>query len=100
MDALAIILCQVRKAIEATGAPPDPLQDALNEAERVCRRALGGGTHHISRAPSASTKARIIELASKGVPNATISERLGVTDRYVRRIVSDLRIHGRNNSTP
>lgn len=100
MDALAIILCQVRKAIEASGVPPDPLQDALIEAERVCRGALGGGMHHISRAPSASTKARIIELAAQGLPNGTISERLGVTDRYVRRIVSQVRFPGRNNSTP
>lgn len=100
MDALSIILHQVRKAIEATGAAPDPLQDALVEAERVCRRSLGGGMHPISRVPSATTKARIIELAVQGLPNATISQRLGVTDRYVRRIVSDLRIEGRNNSTP
>lgn len=92
MDALALILRTVRQVLEATGAPPDPLQDALVEAERRCRSSLGGNHHHISRAPSASTKARIIELAEQQLDNATIAQRLGVTDRYVRRIVSQLRI--------
>lgn len=92
MDALALILRQVRLAIEATGAAPDPLQDALDAAERNCRASLGGSFHHISRAPSASTKARIIELAAQQLDNATIAQRLGVSDRYVRRIVSQLRI--------
>lgn len=92
MDALALILRQVRLAIEATGVPPDPLQHALAEAERACRSSLGGAFHHISRAPSATTKARIIELAAQQLDNATIAQRLGVSDRYVRRVVSQLRI--------
>ncbi|MCV2423398.1 helix-turn-helix domain-containing protein [Paucibacter sp. DJ4R-1] len=92
MDALSLILRHVRLAIEAAGVPPDPLQDALDAAERACRTSLGGSFHPISRAPSASTKARIIELACQQLDNATIAHRLGVSDRYVRRIVSQLRI--------
>lgn len=95
MDALSLILRTVRLAIDATDAPSSPLQDALVEAERQCRNSLGGGCHHISRAPSASTKARIIELAEQRLDNATIAQRVGVTDRYVRRIVSQLRITSR-----
>lgn len=91
MDALAIILRQVRAAIEASGVPPAPLQGALQEAERLCRSSLGGAFHHISRVPGPSTKARIIELAEQRLDNATIAQRLGVSDRYVRRIVSQLR---------
>jgi hypothetical protein len=91
MDALAIILSIVRQAIESTGAPPDRFQDALHEAERLTRSSLGGSFHHISRVPSPTTKARIIELAAQQLDNATIARRLGVTDRYVRRIVSQLR---------
>lgn len=92
MDALAIFLKLVREAIEASGAPPDCLQDALASAEQRARSTLGGHMHHISRVASVTTKARVIELAVEGLPNAVISERLGISDRYVRRIVSQLRI--------
>lgn len=92
MDALALILRQVRLAIEATGVPPDPLQQALDDAERACRSSLGGSFHHISRAPSVSTKARVAQLANQGLANAEISERTGVSKRHVRRIISQLRI--------
>lgn len=92
MDALAIFLRMVREAIEASGAPPDQLQEWLATAEVRARSTLGGAHHHISRWPAVSTKARVIELAQQKLPNAVIAERLGVTDRYVRRIVSQLRI--------
>ena len=92
MDALAIFLKLVREAIEASGAPPGSMQDALAAAEQKARASLGGHMHHISRVPAVSTKARVIELAVEGLPNAVISERLGISDRYVRRIVSQLRI--------
>jgi methylphosphotriester-DNA--protein-cysteine methyltransferase len=92
MDALAIFLKLVREAVEASGAPPDAFQEALISAEARARSALGGSHHHISRWPAVSTKARVIELAQQKLPNAVIAERLGVTDRYVRRIVSQLRI--------
>ena len=92
MDALAIFLKLVREAIEASGAPPDTLQDALVSAEQRARSTLGGHMHHISRTAFVTTKARVIELAGEGLPNAIISERLGISDRYVRRIVSQLRI--------
>lgn len=89
MDVLTLILRTVRATIEGTGAPPDALQDALDDAERRLRGSLGGGQHHISRIPS--TKARIVELADQGLTPQQISERLGVTDRYVRKVVSLLR---------
>ncbi|KQY83663.1 helix-turn-helix domain-containing protein [Pelomonas sp. Root1444] len=92
MDALAIFLKLVREAIEASGAPADTLHDALANAEQRARSTLGGSMHHISRVPAISTKARVIELAQQNLPNAVISERLGISDRYVRRIVSQLRI--------
>jgi DNA-binding NarL/FixJ family response regulator len=92
MDALAIILRIVRETIEASGVPPDPVQTALVEAERRARGSLGGHFHHISRVPDLPTKARIVELAEQGLPNALISERLNVSDRYVRRVVSQLRL--------
>lgn len=92
MDALTIFLKLAREAFEQAGAPPEAVHAALAEAEARARAALGGGHHHISRWPAVSTKARIVELAGQGVPNAVISERLGVSGRYVRRIVSQLRI--------
>lgn len=93
MDVLAIILQTVRQQIEATGAPPDALQDALASAERRLRGSLGGATHHISRAPQVSTKARILQLAEadQALGTAQISERLGVSSRHVRRVLSMLR---------
>ena len=91
MDALAIFLKLVAEAIEASGAPPGSMRDALASAEQKARSSLGGHMHHISRVASVSTKARVIELAVEGLPNAVISERLGISDRYVRRIVSQLR---------
>lgn len=92
MDALAIILRTVTQIHEAkAGQSPEALQPILEEAERQLRSSLGGGFHHISRLPDVPTKARIVALAGQGVPNAAISERLGVSDRYVRRIVSQLR---------
>lgn len=92
MDALSIFLKFVREAAEASGAPPDALQDALIAAEQRARSTLGGAFHHISRLPATTTKARVIELAGQGLPNGVISERLGISDRYVRRIVSQLRV--------
>ena len=92
MDALAIFLKLVREAFEQSGAAPDTVHAALAEAEQRARSTLGGSFHHISRVPAVSTKARVIELAQEGLPNAVISERLGISDRYVRRIVSQLRI--------
>lgn len=92
MDALAIILRTVSQIVESkAGQPADGLQSSLDEAERQLRASLGGGFHHISRLPEVPTKARIVALAEQGLPNTTISERLGVSDRYVRRIVSQLR---------
>lgn len=92
MDALAIFLKLVREAMEQTGAPPDAVQEALTVAEARARSSLGGGHHHISRWPAVSTKARVVELVGQGLPNALISERLGITPRHVRRIISQLRI--------
>ncbi len=93
MDALAIILRVVRETVEATGAPPDALQAGIDAAERRLRSSLGGATHHISRAPSTSAKARIVELAEAdpALTPAQIRERLGVSDRYVRKIFEQLR---------
>lgn len=93
MDVLSIILRTVLDTIQASGAPPDQVQQMLSEAERRLRSSLGGAFHHISRAPpAASTKARIAELAATGLRAQQISQRLGVSDRYVRRVVSLLRI--------
>lgn len=91
MDALCIILRTVREAIQATGAPPDPVQAALEDAERSLRRSLGGALHHISRAPELSTKARIGQLIADGLAPSQIVERLGVSDRYVRKVREQLR---------
>jgi hypothetical protein len=91
MDVLTLILRTVRNAIEQTGAPPDALQDALAEAERTLRSSLGGGAHVISRVQQVSTKARIATLAESGLAATQISERLGVSDRYVYRVLSQLR---------
>lgn len=90
MDVLTIILRTVREAIHATGAPPDPLQTALEEAERLLRRRVGGTMHHISRSPEAPTKSQIIDLAADLTPQQ-IAGRLGVSDRYVRRVLQQLR---------
>lgn len=93
MDVLSIILRTVLDTIQASGAPPDQVQHMLSEAERRLRSSLGGTCHHISRAPPpASTKARIAELSATGLRAQQISQRLGVSDRYVRRVVSMLRI--------
>lgn len=86
MDILSLILRSVREQIEALGVPPDPLQEALLEAEMTLRRSLGGAQHHISRLPS--TKARILDLVSEGLTPQQISQRLGVTDRYVRKVAA------------
>lgn len=89
MDVLAIILRTVRTTIETTGTPPDGLQDMLDQAERTLRSTIGGAQHHISRLPS--TKARIIHLSGEGLTPQQISQRLGVSDRYVRKVTSLLR---------
>lgn len=86
MDILSLILRSVREQIEALGVPPDPLQEALLEAEMTLRRSLGGAQHHISRLPS--TKARILDLAAEGLTAAQICERLGVTYRYARQVMA------------
>lgn len=92
MDALTIILRTVRQLLEEQAATRrQPVASTLEEAERRLRGSLGGGFHHISRASEPPTKALIVALSEQGLPNATISERLGVSDRYVRRIVSQLR---------
>ena len=91
MDALALILRAVREAIEASGAPPDALQDHLQEAERVLRGRLGGGVHYIHRVQHVSTKQRVIELAEQGLSSTQIAERLGISDRWARKVVSLLR---------
>jgi hypothetical protein len=91
MDALTLILRTVRQQIEATGVPPDSLQAALSEAERLSRSSLGGAMHHISRAPSVAAKARIIDLAQQGLTATQVSERLGVTPQWVRRVYRQLR---------
>lgn len=89
MDILTIILRTVRQTVESTGVPPDAVQTALDDAERRLRSTLGGSAHHISRIPS--TKARIVELSQQGLTAQQISQRLGVTDRYVRRVVTLIR---------
>lgn len=104
MDLFTIILRLMVRNIRAMQVPPDALQDALagNDErlkEVICeavlseeipvRRSFGGSQHHISRIPS--TKARIVELAEAGLTPQQISERLGVTDRYVRKVVSLMR---------
>lgn len=91
MDILTIILRTVRETIQASGAPPDALQSALEDAERSLRSSLGGNMHHISRAPHVSTKARVVQLADSGLAATQISERLGISDRHVRRVLQSLR---------
>lgn len=91
MDVLSLIIRTVRQQIEATGVPPDSLQAALSEAERLTRSSLGGAAHHISRAPHVPTKARIIDLAAQGLSATQVSERLGISDRYVRKVWQHLR---------
>jgi DNA invertase Pin-like site-specific DNA recombinase len=91
MDVLTLILRTVRQQIEATGVPPDQLQDALSEAERLSRSSLGGAMHHISRAPNVAAKARIIDLAAQGLSTSEVSERLGVSPQWVRRVYRQLR---------
>lgn len=91
MDALAIILRIVRETIESTGAPPDPLQDALASAEDRIRRSLGGHAHHISRVPDLPAKVRVMQLLEAGLPPGAIVERVGVSKQYVYRIRSDMR---------
>lgn len=94
MDIITNIMRIVRETIQASGAPPDLLQDALAEAEARSRRALGGAMHYAGRVPQQPTKTRIIELAETA-PDLTprqIGDRLGVSDRYVRRVISQLRI--------
>lgn len=91
MDALVVILRIVREHIEAIGVPPDALQNALAEAEYTLRRNLGGAVHHISRVQQVPTKARIVELADEGLSHRKIAERLGVTDRWVRKVLSEFR---------
>jgi DNA-binding CsgD family transcriptional regulator len=91
MDVLTLILRTVRQTIEASGAPPDALQDWLSDAECSVRRSFGGSTHHISRLPHVPNKARIIGLAAEGLTPQQISTRLGVTDRYVRMVLAELR---------
>jgi Homeodomain-like domain len=92
MDALTLIIRIVRQQIEASGVPPDALQSALSEAERLSRSSLGGSMHHISRAPHVPVKARIIDLSAAGLSATQVSERLGVSDRYVRRVLQHLRV--------
>jgi DNA-binding NarL/FixJ family response regulator len=92
MDVLTLILRTVRQQIEATGVPPDALQDALSEAERLSRSSLGGAMHHISRMPNLAAKARIIDLAAQGLTTSQVSERLGVSDRYVRKVWRQMRL--------
>lgn len=91
MDALSVILRAVRDAIEASGAPPDALQDRLHDAERALRGRLGGGMHYIHRVQHVSTKQRVIELAEQGLTSTQIAERLGISDRWARKVVSLLR---------
>lgn len=91
MDVLAIILSAVRRNIEATGVPPDALQDALAQAERQMRSSLGGAVHHISRTPQLPAKARIIDLAAAGLDATQIGERLQVHPQYVRRVLRMIR---------
>ena len=91
MDVLSTILRIVRETIEATGAPPDGLQDWLAAAEDRARRSVGGSVHHISRIQPLPVKTRIVELSEQGLTAQQISERLGVSDRYVRQVRQRLR---------
>lgn len=91
MDVLAFILLIVREHIEATGVPPDALQDALADVEHRVRRSFGGAVHHISRIQYVPTKARIFELADDGLTTRQIADRLGVTDRWVRKVRAEMR---------
>lgn len=91
MDVLSIILRTVRESIEATGAPPDQLQDALASAEQQLRRSVGGSVHHISRVAPAPAKQRILELAEQGIPPTVIGQRLGVSKGYLYRVLRTVR---------
>lgn len=91
MDVLSLIIRTVRQQIEATGVPPDSLQAALSEAERITRSSLGGAAHHISRVQPMPVKARIIDLLANGISPPTVSERLGVSESYVYRVQRTLR---------
>lgn len=88
MDILTVILRHVREAIEQTGSPPDSLQDALAEVEHKLRRSVGGAVHHISRVQQVPAKVRVLELHGQGLTPQQISERIGVTDRYARMVIS------------
>jgi len=88
MDALIIILRAVRESIQASGVPPDALQDALTQAERRCRAMLGGGLHPISRMPPESLKSRIIGHAQAGRAVAEIVAITGADESYVHRVLA------------
>lgn len=92
MDVLTLFVRTVREAIQATGVPPDALQDALDDAESQLRRSMGGGLHHISRVPP--IKAQVAKLAESGLGTAQISVQLGISDRHVRRVLQMLRRGG------
>jgi hypothetical protein len=93
MDTLTLILRTVRAQIEATGVPPDRLQDALGAAERKLRAGLGGGVHLISRTPELPTAERVAQLAPV-LTTRQISERLGISERHARRVITQLRREG------
>ena len=85
MDIVEGFLRVVREQIQSLGVPPDALQEALLNIEYTLHRSWGGGTHYVPRLPS--TKARIFDLDASGLTAKQISERLGVTDRYVRKVL-------------
>lgn len=90
-DILCLVLRVVRESIEATGAPPDGLQDALACAEDRLRRSIGGSVHTIARVPPQLLKQRIIELAGSGLNPAQIRDRIGVSEGYMYRILRTVR---------
>jgi len=91
MDAVTLILSIVRQAIEASGAPPDALQDVMARAEIRARERLGGGEHYIRRVQDLPAKTQVLNLLESGVQPQQIVERLGLSKGYVYRVCKQMR---------
>ncbi|MDP4300357.1 helix-turn-helix domain-containing protein [Leptothrix discophora] len=91
MDALTIILRTLQRELERRASPIDGLDEAIAQTDRAVRGAMGGALHLISRIPEPTKAERIAQLAATHTTRQ-IAERVGVSDRHVRRVISRLRL--------